>query len=265
MDSAVRARLDKHIISAQATLYRSIVGGSFELMPDWARGFSGLSVPTFNIFLPRKPGGLTDDTLADTAAFFSSRDAIYSIELVHDKIPRGPDFLYRRRYQALPPEPAMVLTNLPAHIQLPEQSAISVEPVATVPAVTAFCILQNSVFDFSLQDLRRRFPVSHLKQDKIRHYLAFLNDEPVGAGTLVWSDGVASIWNFGVSDQFRRQGVATCLLQQMLRDAVQKQCDMATVYSSAQAYNFFNAFGFEIFTQRQWFLPQNIEYEVDET
>lgn len=262
MDSVLRTRLEKHIISAQAKIFRSIAGGSFELLPDWARGYSGLSIPTFNIFMPRRPIGLTDETLADTAAFFSSSDTLYAIELIHDQMPHGPDFLVERRYVPLPPQPAMVLRKLPNLPPPPAQ--ISVMPVTTVPGLTAFCSLQNAVFDFSFGDLRQLFPVSQLKDNKISHYLAFFNEQPVAAGSLVCADGLASIWNLGTLDQFRRQGIAYYLLQHLLAEAAQQNCDGVMVYSSAQAYRFFNRMGFEIFTQRQWFLPQNIEYEVDE-
>ncbi|MCG3209417.1 MAG: hypothetical protein FOGNACKC_03041 [Anaerolineae bacterium] len=263
MDSALRTRLEKHIISAQAKIFRSIVGGSFEVLPDWARGYSGLQIPTFNVFMPRRPAGLNDETLADTAAFFSSRNVVYAVELVHDQMPFGPDFLAERRYVALPPQPAMALRRLPA--EPPPPSEISITAVATVPGLTAFCSLQNAVFDFSFQDLRRLFPVAQLKDNKIYHYLAFLNEQPVAAGSLVCAEGVGSVWNLGTLDQFRRLGVASYLLRYILSEAAQKECSAAMVYSSAQAYKFFSRMGFEIFTQRQWFLPQNIEYEVEDS
>ena len=73
VSSSVRAKLDEHILAAQATLYRNISGGSFEIMRNWGRGYSGVSTPTLNVFLPLNPSALTDDALADTAAFFASR------------------------------------------------------------------------------------------------------------------------------------------------------------------------------------------------
>jgi N-acetylglutamate synthase-like GNAT family acetyltransferase len=257
----VRTLLTKHIQAAQATLFRSIAGGSFELMPDWARGFSGLPHPIFNIFWPFNPDGLTDDILADTAAFFSSRNALYAVEIIHDAIPHGPDFLNRRRYIALPPQPAMLCDTLPT--QITPHATVSVEPVTTLPGLTAFCSLQNQIFDFDLQDMRRRFPVAQLKEPRITHHLAFVDETPVGCGTMVVTNGVASVWNVGTLDDYRRQGVGSLLVQQMLAEAARRNCDTALLFSTAQAFNFFNQQGFEIFTQRQWFLPQNIEYEAE--
>ncbi len=258
---SVRAKLDEHILAAQATLYRNISGGSFEIMRNWGRGYSGMSTPTLNVFLPLNSSALTDDTLADTAAFFASRKTHYAIEMVHDRLPEGPDFLNRRRYQPLPPEPAMALEHIPDMLNL--NPDVTVRQVATVPDLTAFCALINAVFDFSLQEVARRFPVPQLKDSRIKHWLAFLDERPVGAGTTVLVGNVDSVWNVCTVDSYRRQGVATTLLHQMLTDTRENGSTASMLYSAAQAYNFFSRFGFEIFTQRQWFLPPGIEFEDD--
>lgn len=258
----VRTKLDQHLIAAQALLYRTIPGGLFEVMPHWVRGFSGSQFPVFNVFLPRTPLGLTDEVLADTEAFYSSRKALYAIELVHDRLPEGPDFLHQRNYQALPPQPAMFLETPPNGMRLNPQATI--ERVTTVPALTAFCTLLHSVFDFPLADLIKVFPVAHLKESRIGHYLAFVNEEPVGAGTIVCADGTVSVWNMCTSDLHRRRGIATTLLHHMLKEAGERGCGPATLYSTAQAYHFYSKFGFEIYTQRQWFLPPGIDYDEDE-
>jgi ribosomal protein S18 acetylase RimI-like enzyme len=259
MDSATRIRIDKHTIAARALQYRTISGGLFEVMPNWTRGYSGLQLPVFNIFFPRTPAGLTDDTLADTAAFFSSRSVFYAVELIHDVLPDGPDLLNQRRYQSLPPQPAMFADGIPDQIR--RNSQVVIERVATVPALTAFCTTQHAVFDFPLRDMLALYPVSQIKEDRIEHYLAFLDEQPVGAGSLIVRDDVASIWNVSTIDSYRRRGVATTLLHQMLTDAGERNCDLFMLYSTPHAYHLFNNFGFEIYTQRQWFLPPGIDYE----
>jgi N-acetylglutamate synthase-like GNAT family acetyltransferase len=87
-----------------------------------------------------------------------------------------------------------------------------------------------------------------------------MDEQPVGAGTLVCAEGMASIWNMCTIDAYRQRGVATTLLHQMLLDAQEKQCQLTMLYSTAQAYHFFSKFGFELYTQRQWFLPPGIDY-----
>ena len=264
IDSSTRARLDQHITAAYAIRYRTILGGIFETMPHWMRGFSGLQLPTFNIFQPLTPAGLDDDLLADTAAFFSSQEVLYAVELVHDQLPEGPDFLDQRRYQSLPPQPAMFLQNFPTHNDIQLAPEVNVERVQTVPSLTAFCTLLHQVFDFPLEDVIKLSPVAHLEkeaQNIIRHYLAFVDEQPVSAGTMICLENVLSIWNVCTVDQYRNQGVATTLLHQMLKDAVENGCCQAMLYSTPQAYHLFNKLGFEIYTQRQWFLPPGLDYQ----
>lgn len=258
IDPSTRASLDQHMIAALAILYRTISGGSFEMMPGWVRGYSGLPLPNFNILLPFTPHSLTDDTLADAAAFFADEKVHYSVELVHDRFPDGPDFLDQRNYQSLPPQPAMVLQKFPTNsINCP----IEIEPIRTVPSLTAFYTLLHEVFDFSFAHLAKLFPVNHLKNEVIQHYLAFVDEQPVGAATLICVEDVASIWNLCTIDSYRRQGVATTLVHAMLHQAVDCYCRSVMLYSTAQAFSLFCKLGFDIYTQRQWFLPPGIDYD----
>jgi GNAT superfamily N-acetyltransferase len=264
IESSIRTRLDQHVISAQAKLYRAVAGGSFEITSHWARGFSRLQIPTFNIFLPLTHEGLNDETLADTAAFFSSRETVYAIELVHDRFPHGPDYLNQRRYQPLPPQPAMYIALPPDNVQL--NPAVTVERVSTVPALTALCSLLHAVFDFPLTDLIKLYSAAHLKDDlksTIRHYLAFIDDKPVGTGTIICINGAASVWNLCTLDEHRRQGVATTLMERMLHEAAASNCALTMLYATPIAYHLFNKMGFDLFAQRQWFLPPELNYEEE--
>ena len=266
MDPALRARLDRHIISARTKMFRAIAGGSFEIMRDWVRAYSGLSIPTYNIFQPLTAQGLTDDTLADTAAYFASMETLYTVELIHDKFPEGPDFLDKRYYQSLPPQMMMYLHGHhdESHIRL--NIGVEIERVKNVPTLTAFCTLLHQVFDFSLDDMVTYFPVRHLGdglKQNIQHYLAFVDEQPIGAGTMIFIDGVASVWNVCTVDDYRRRGVATTLLHDMLTDADERGCPLKVLYSTPHAFSLFHKYSFEIFAQSQWFLPPGLDYEDD--
>ena len=264
IDSSIRSKLDRHITAAQAVRYRTISGGTFEVMPHWLRGFSGLKSPTFNIFQPLIPAGLKDDLLADTAAFFASKEVLYTVEIVHDRLPEAPDFLDQRHYQPLPPQPAMFLEDFPAGNDIQLNPEVYVERILTVPSLTAFCTLLHQVFDFPLSDMVKLFPVAQLEgetKNNFRHYLAFVDEQPVSAGSMICLENVVSIWNVCTVDQFRNQGVAITLLHQMLKDAIESGCSQAMLYSTPQAYHLFSKLGFEIYTQRQWFLPPGLDYQ----
>jgi N-acetylglutamate synthase-like GNAT family acetyltransferase len=102
-----------------------------------------------------------------------------------------------------------------------------------------------------------------LKDDRVNHYLAFIDEQPVATGSIICIDGVASVWNVCTIDPFRRQGSAAALLQHMLVEAWQHGGKLAMLYATAQAYHFFSKFGFTIYSQRQWFLPPSIDFADD--
>jgi N-acetylglutamate synthase-like GNAT family acetyltransferase len=264
MEPAIRAKLDQHLVAAYTKLYRTINGGMFEMNSDWVRGYSGLDIPTFNIFMPLTDPGLSDDTLADTAAFFSSLDVMYAVEIIHDRFPHGPDFLTQRRYQPLPPQPALSLAGLPENVTI--NPAVTVERINTVPSLTALCSLLHWVFDFPLQDMAKIYSAAHLKEENkhlFRHYVAFMDEKPVGAGSMVCVNGVASISNLCTLDEYRRQRVATTLLQQMLAEAVESGCQYTTLFSTPLAFHLFMKLGFDLYAQRQWFLPPEVDFEEE--
>ncbi len=262
IDTATQTQLEQHILAAQATFFGTINKGTFEIRPNWARGFSGLPWPTYNIFLPRTPAGLNDDILAEAEAFFTDRHVFYCIELVHNRLPDGPDFLDKRGYQSLPPQPAMLLQEIaPTYAINPD---IEISPVKTVPGLTAYCTIYHRVFDFPLADITRLFTVAQLKSDVLQHYLAFLDEQPAGIGTLICTEGMSSLWNICTLDQYRHQGVASTLISHMLGQAQAQNCLPTMLYSTAQAYTLFQKVGFEIYTQRQWFLQPGLDYDDEE-
>jgi ribosomal protein S18 acetylase RimI-like enzyme len=223
-----------------------------------------LQLPTFNIFQPLIPAGLSEDLLADTAAFFSSNEVHYAIELVHDRLPQGPDYLDQRGYQPLPPQPAMFLRDFSTPLDLNLNPDVEVERIQTVPSLTAFCTLLHQVFDFPLADMVKFYPVAHLEKETkniIRHYLAFFDEQPVGAGTSICQEDTISIWNVCTIDSCRQRGVATTLVYRMLSDARESRYRQAMLYSTPLAYRLFNKLGFEIYSQRQWFLPPGLDYQ----
>ncbi len=262
MDSITRNKINQHLVAAQAMFYRSIASGTFEITPHWVRGLSSIPIPSFNTFMPLDWEGLTDDTLADAAAFYASYNVMYAIELVHDTLPDATDYLNRRRYQALPPQPAMLLTDLPTDLSL--NGTTLVERVTTVPSHSAFCTLLHDIFDYTLSDILKLYPVAHLKAENkpyLRHYLAFVDDHPAAAGTLICRHEVATVLNLCTLDRYRRQHVGTTLLHHMLREAVADGFTLAMLYATPQAYQMLTKFGFEMYTQRQWFLPPGLQYE----
>ena len=256
MDANQQARLDAHAIEAHMLLIESSQEGVVERSGTYVIGYTGAPLPAFNTFIPLTLTGLTDETLADASAFFSTRDTMYTISLEEHRVPDGTEYLSKRRYQPLPPQPMMALTELPTELITPDQLVI--ERVATVPAMTAFYSVLESVFDFTAEEVLLLFPISQLQSEEIKHFIGFVEGVPVTVATAVYAEDVVSIWHLSTLDNYRRQGYATALIDYILVEAQAQDCDIGLVYATPMSFSLFGNLGYKLHAMRQLFLPQEL-------
>ncbi len=257
MDAAQRVRLDNHAVQAHIILAKSSTEGEIEQNNRYVLGYTGAVLPTHNFFIPLTLAGLTDETLADASAFFRSRNTMYAVSLEEHRVPDGTEYLSKRRYQPLPPQPVMACTHLPA--EAIQQNNLRIKHVETVPGMTALYSVLEAVFDYSTDEVMLLFPASQIGQEEIRHYVGYTPEgRPVTIGTAICADKAVSVWNLSTLDNFRRRGYATLLLNKILSDAAQKGCDLSLIYTTPMGFSLANNLGFKLHALRQWFLPQEI-------
>lgn len=258
MNDSQRSQLDLHAIQAHITLAESSLEGEVDTNNDYILGYTGADLAVFNFFIPLTLTGLTDDTLADTAAFFRTRDAPYAVSLEEHRVQDGTEYLSRRRYQPLPPQPIMALEKIPADpVAMPPN--LHLEAVNTVPAMAAFYTLLEAVFGYTTEEVTLLYPTTQLNQDRIRHAVGFVDGRPVVAGSAIQSHEVVSIWNLCTLDDARRQGYATALLKHLLADAVRDGAKMSLIYATPMSFSLLNHLGYKLYAMRQWFLPQELD------
>ena len=68
-------------------------------------------------------------------------------------------------------------------------------------------------------------PTAHAERHEL--FLAFLNDEPIGGGSLAWSEGIAFVNGSGVRPGFRRKGAQGALLRARFDRARELGCTVA--------------------------------------
>lgn len=257
MNEQQRQRLDSHAIQAHLTLAELSGEGEVERTDNYVLGYTGAELPTFNFFVPLRLTGLTDESLADAAAFFKTRHTMYAVSLEEHRVPDGTEYLSTRRYQPLPPQPVVASEHLPENVAA--RGDFDLMRVTTVPDLTAFYSVLRAVYDYTPDEVMLLYPSTHLHSDRLQHYIGFADDGvPVACGTLICSGGVASVWNLATLDNYRRRGLATTLLNYMLHDARQSACDMGLIYATPMGFSLFNQVGFMLYGMRQWFLPQEI-------
>jgi len=257
MDANQQARLEAHAIEAHMILIETSQEGEVERSGDYVLGYTGAPLPSFNIFIPLTLTGLTDETLADASAFFSSRHTLYAISLEEHRVPDGTEYLSKRRYQPLPPQPIMVLDLLPA--KLIEQDRLIIEEVATVPAMTAFYSVLEAVYDYTPEEVMLLFPMKQLQAEEIKHFAGFVDGVPVTIATAVYAEDVVSIWHLSTLDDFRRQSFASILLNYILVNAAHYGCDASLIYATPMGFSLFGNFDYKLYAMRQLFLPQELE------
>ncbi|OQY47065.1 MAG: hypothetical protein B6242_06140 [Anaerolineaceae bacterium 4572_78] len=257
MNEEERSRLNAHAIQSQVILIENAKHGEVIHYDNYILGFSGINSYFYNLLIPLNLFGLTDDTLADASAFFTSQGVSYAISLEEHRISDGGEYLTRRRYQSLPPEPILASNNLPN--EFIEQTTLTIKKVSTVPGLTAFYMVLKSVYDFFEQDLYKFYPTNQLSSEQISHFVGFVDGNiPVVAATAVYSNNVISIWNTSTLDNFRRKKCAMILLNHILVDAKQKGYDLSLVYARAMGYSLFSNLGYKLFAMRQLFVSQEI-------
>lgn len=257
MDVNQQARLEAHAIQAQMILIETSQEGEVERNPDYVLGYTGTALPSFNTFIPMTLTGLTDETLADASAFFSSRHTLYSISLEEHRVPDGTEYLSKRRYQPLPPQPIMIRNNLPEYVE--SSNGLMVEKIATVPSMTAFYSVLEAVFDYTPEEAMLLFPITQLQEQQVSHFAGFIDGVPVTVATAVQAEDVVSIWHLSTLDDHRRHGYASTLIEHILVDAQQMGCDASLIYASPMSFTLFGNLDYKLHAMRQLFLPQELE------
>lgn len=253
MDSRIVRRLNEHILEAHRHFCQSVAGGGFKRARDWARGYTGSPVSTFNFLLLLNDKALSDDLLSDAAAYFEEQRVPHVVAFDEHWLPNGANFLHTRSYQPLPPMPGMVLLGPPRRLRV--HPDLVVERVKGETARDDFCDLVSELFGLSLADTVHLYPAGQLKTRGLRHYVGYLDGAPAVTGTAVLAEGIVSVWNVATRDDVRRQGVATGLMERLLEDAWADGCDASLLYSTPMAYTLYQRLGYELYTQRFSFLP----------
>ncbi len=100
-----------------------------------------------------------------------------------------------------------------------------------------FCLLAGAGLDFPA-----------------RHYLGFLDGQPLGASSLLLSAGVAGIYNVATLPQARGKGLGSHLTRIPLMDARQMGYRAAILQSSEMGYNLYRRLGFNKVCQIEHFI-----------
>lgn len=128
-------------------------------------------------------------------------------------------------------------------------SDIKIKFVESDAELESFTCLAADIFAMSSKATEQWLALndSMLRNDEQVHFIAYLNDIPVGTVSLSTSSSSAGIWNLATLPEHRKTGVGAALVQAALQEAKKRHYDyvMAILMPKGMAWGLFTKMGFE--------------------
>ena len=98
---------------------------------------------------------------------------------------------------------------------------------------------------------------SRIRPQRIWHFMAYLENKPVGASTLHIGSGVAGIYDVGVVKGARRQGIGAAVTHYACKFAQDLGHDIAVLLASRMGTGMYHRLGFaDVCPMSYWYLPK---------
>ncbi len=210
--------------------------------PDYTLTYSGVTwLHSINQLWLHRPEALDDTLLKYAGAFFANYNAEYSI--VFPDAPLDPaGWLLDRRFVERAVNPIYALHGLPH----PPHTNTSLRIVRAGEAHKEMLLqMLYSVFFIGPEIGRCLVRPGQFEDSAIRHYLAFVGDEPAACTTLLLDGETAGIWNVGTMRAYRRQGLAATLVAHALAEAADAGCNQSVLVASPMGRPLYEAMGYQ--------------------
>ena len=182
-------------------------------------GITGWNLSAFNNAIPLDEAHLSAETLDHLSSVFARTELPFSILVFsHEPVPVCDSVLKEHGYEVLFTDPVLACEG---PLKVPARNAaVDIQPVTSDEDHRHFREVVTTAFDmpptFSAEmfDALLRIPLN-------RPMLAWLEGNPVGAGMLIYSEGVAAIFNVATLEPWRRQGIGTEMMLALHARALQ--------------------------------------------
>jgi GNAT superfamily N-acetyltransferase len=186
---------------------------------------------------------LNKTVLRHTAQFFLRYRAEYSI-VYTDTYPLGTsELLAEYRFNERASSPIYALHGLPRPRAANREARI--ERVRAEQQSTLMSVLYGTFF-IGAEAAHCVVRLEHFQDPTIRHYLAYVEDEPAACATIMLRDGIAGVWNVGTLRPYRRQGLASALLLRGLADAASDGCLDSVLMASPMGRTLYEEMGYAL-------------------
>jgi ribosomal protein S18 acetylase RimI-like enzyme len=230
--------------------------------PELAFADSGLRCDTFNMICRARLG----DTTARGAALaplahFARVERPFSWWLGPADRPRGlGTILEDLGLVRAESELAMALPLRAAHEAGSPVPGLEVRRVRTATELDAFAQLSAANWDPPdldvLEFYRVTAPALLAPESPQWFYLGYLDGEPVATAEATLEAGTVGLFSIGTRPAFRRRGIASGVMRQMLHDAQAAGCDLAVLQAAEAGVGLYHRLGFTAFGEITEYKPR---------
>ena len=209
---------------------------------DYTLSFSGVTwLNNLNQFWLHRPAVLDDPLLEHADEFFGQHHAQYSIIFSAQDLARLGKWLAKRGFAEQGYNPIYGLSGLPRPRNASRETTIVRAGIEQ--RQTLMDMLYNTFF-VGPELARCAIRSEHFSDPSVRHYLAYVDGSLAGCATIILEGSIASVWNVGTLHQFRRRGIASALVFQMLVDAAADGCPESVLVPSEMGRPLYEEMGF---------------------
>ncbi len=226
-------------------------------------GVTGLQLSVFNAAIIEDLTSLSEARLAHIDQTFEAMNLPYSIQVLNDDMtpwyaPMFHDFGYAEIFT----DPLMVHTGPfdTATLATPNP-AVSVTAVQNAEDAQIYTDMVVQGFDL-IGASAIEFLGILLKMRENHHVIGWLNDHPVGAGTVSLCGGEAGVYNVATLHSARRHGVATAVMAALHRHALQHGYTSTSLASSPMGMSMYQRLGYQPDGYQIAYVPTGVESNV---
>jgi GNAT superfamily N-acetyltransferase len=205
-------------------------------------GVTGWASATFNAAILEDSLALTPDLIAWIAEEFHNWGVNYTIQMPSPTpSPANAEMFWDAGFSELLCDPMMTYKG--PYTALKVSPAIMVQQVRTTQDIEMYYQIVAEGFD--LPPVIEDFVGVMLRMEECTHLIAWLEGDPVGAGTLVECAGVAGIYNVATLPQARERGVATALMAALHQVALDAGYAGTALASSVMGLPLYRKLGYQ--------------------
>lgn len=190
---------------------------------------SSSTVPVFNSAAIFSETLINRNTFSALEDYFVPHHRPYSLITLEALAPNAGVLMSPLGYEEYDSIPAMLLDgplnagygmrNGEATFSNRQPARLHIGPIQNSDDLITFRTILSLSFHISPDDVDLIMAEPALRATNIRHYLAWLDSNPVGTISLVLGERLAGIWNVGTLHNYRRYGVATGMMRHVLAEA----------------------------------------------